>query len=62
MEPLSEAALGVLRDKTIGDYLHAHCCGTTVFSKLAHGQQLLDHCGTSPSNSSWPACPCRRRT
>ena len=43
MEPLSEAALGVLRDKTIGDYLHEHFCGTTVFSKLAHGQQLLDH-------------------
>ena len=43
MEPLSEAALGVLRDKTIADYLHEHCCGTTVFSKLDHGQKLLDH-------------------
>ena len=43
MEPLSEAALGVLRDKTIGDYLHEHCRGTTVFSKLDHGQKLLDH-------------------
>ena len=43
MEPLSEAALGVLRDKTIGDYLHERCCGTTVFSKLDHGQKLLDH-------------------
>jgi hypothetical protein len=43
MEPLSEAALGVLRDKTIADYLLEHCCGTTVFSKLDHGQKLLDH-------------------
>ena len=43
MEPLSEAALGVLRDKTIGDYLHEHCRATTVFSKLDHGQKLLDH-------------------
>ena len=43
MEPLSEAALGVLRDKTIGDYLHERFCGTTVFSKLDHGQQQLDH-------------------
>ena len=43
MEPLSEAALGVLRDKTIADYLHEHCCGTTVFSMLDHGQKLLDH-------------------
>ena len=43
MEPLSEAALGVLRDKTIADYLREHCCGTTVFSMLDHGQKLLDH-------------------
>ena len=43
MEPLSEAALGVLRDKTIADYLREHCCGTTVFSKQDHGQKLLDH-------------------
>ena len=43
MEPLSEAALGVLRDKTIADYLLEHCCGTTAFSKLDHGQKLLDH-------------------
>ena len=43
MEPLSEAALGVLRDKTIADYLLEHCCRTTAFSKLDHGQKLLDH-------------------
>ena len=43
MEPLSEAALGVLRDRTIADYLREHCCGTTVFSKQDHGQKLLDH-------------------
>ena len=42
MEPLSEAALGVLRDKTIADYLREHCCGTTVFSKQDHGQKLFD--------------------
>jgi hypothetical protein len=43
MEPLSQAALGVLRDKTIADYLLEHCCRTTAFSKLDHGQKLLDH-------------------
>ena len=43
MEPLSEAALGVLRDKTIADYLLEHYCGTTVFPKVDHGQKLLDH-------------------
>ena len=43
MEPLSEAALGVLRDKTIADYLLEHICGTTAFPKLDHGQKLLDH-------------------
>ena len=43
MEPLSEAALGVLRDKTIADYLLEHFCGTTVFPKQDHGQKLLDH-------------------
>ena len=43
MEPLSEAALGVLREKTIADYLLEHFCGTTVFSKQDHGQKLLDH-------------------
>ena len=43
MEPLSQAALGVLRDKTIADYLHERCRGTTVFSQLDDGQKLLDH-------------------
>ena len=33
----------MLRDKTIADYLLEHCCGTTVFSKVDHGQKLLDH-------------------
>ena len=43
MEPLSQAALGVLRDKTIADYLREHCCGTTMFSKQDHGQNLFDY-------------------
>ena len=43
MEPLSQAALGVLRDKTIADYLRKHCCGTTMFSKQDHGQNLFDY-------------------
>ena len=43
MEPLSQAALGVLRDKTIADYLREHCCGSTMFSKQDHGQNLFDY-------------------